>query len=169
MKYSYSLVPVLLSCALALFSACGSSSSLTKNCTAVPQESDCIRPGMKDVRVRWGEWNDSTDVLTGYEFDTQGRLYKYSASPHSVKYLRDSIGTISKRSMCFYVDTVRKTFLRIQSLYVHAAAMRYVEYQNPDAQLSLRAVWDSRFQTYGSKEFRAIFDSLSTLVPPRRE
>ncbi len=153
---------------LAFCLSCGSSSSSVKG-SGDRVVTDCIRPNMKEVRVRWGDWIDSTDVLSGYEIDAQGRLFKYSASPHSQKYLRDSIGTVSREQLCMSIDTVRKTFLKIQTLWVHAPHMRYVEYQNPEASLSLRAVWDSRFQTYGSREFRAIFDSLSTLVPPRRE
>ncbi len=148
--------------------ACGSSSSAVKK-GYVFGDTNCIRPGMREVSIRWGDWMDTTAILNGYEIDAQGRLFKYQASPYAERYLRDSIGTVDRAALCFYIDTVRKTFLRIQSLGVRAPHMRYIEYQNPEAQLSLRAYWDSRFQTYGSREFRAIFDSLSTLVPPRRE
>ncbi len=154
------VLALVLTTALLALDACGSSTPALSNYPS------CIRPGMREIRIRWGDWIDSTAVLTGHEIDAQGKLFAYQASPYSVKYLRDSVSHIDTAQVCYWVDTVRKTFLRIQSLTVHAPHMRYVEYQNPDAHLSLRAVWDSRFETYGSKEFRAIFDSLQTLVPP---
>ncbi len=148
---------------LVFVNACGSSSSNQRF------GDDCIKPNMRSVIIRWGTWVDSSTVLDGYEIDAQRRLFKYKASEYSVKYLRDSIGVVPAGVFCFYADTIRKTFVRIQSLSVHAPRMHYIEYQNPDANLSLRAVWDARYQTYGSREFRAIFDSLSTLAPPAQQ
>ena len=139
--------------------SCGSSSTSIKS--KVP---DCIKPGMKDMLIRWGVWIDSTGNVQGYELDAHSIIWKYSASTKKENYIRDSICTISIDRLCSIVDTVRKTFLSIQSYTVLAPRMYYVEYQNPAGNVNLRAVWDSRFQTYGSKEFRAIFDSLCTIA-----
>jgi hypothetical protein len=128
-------------------------------------DADCVKQSMREVLLRWGEWNDTTKVLTGYELDAKGRLYRTQAAEFSERYLRDSIAQVPVPVFCMYADTTKATFLKIQSLTVRAPIMRYVEYQNPPARITLRAVWDKRFQTHGSREFRAIFDSLSTFIP----
>ena len=126
-----------------------------------------MRPALRAVVLRWGEWNDTTKVLDGYELDARGCLYKTKAAEFAERYMKDSLCMLPQPVFCRYADTVRATFLKIQSLTVRAPRMRYVEYQNQPAGVNLRAVWDRRFETYGSREFRAIFDSLSTHIPHR--
>ncbi|MFM7774951.1 MAG: hypothetical protein ACKO9V_08975 [Candidatus Kapaibacterium sp.] len=156
--------PVLILLIILIPAVTGCLGSLSSR-TADSRGVDCVKPSMREVLLRWGEWNDTTKVLAGYEVDAAGRLFRTQAAEFSERYLRDSIGTMPVASFCMFTDTTRATFLKIQSLTVRAPVMRYVEYQNPPARVTLRAVWDKRFQTFGSREFRAIFDSLSTFIP----
>ncbi len=154
-------MPLLLAVLVGLTGCLG---SLTTRQTSA-DSSECVKQSMREVLLRWGEWNDTTKVLTGYEVDARGRVFRTQAAEFSERYMRDSIGVMPVSAFCMFADTTRATFLKIQSLTVRAPIMRYVEYQNPLARVTLRAVWDKRFQTFGSREFRAIFDSLSTYIP----
>lgn len=145
---------------LCLLFACGGSSTALQK---TKEARDCSLPN--DLLIRWGVWNDSTGVLKGYELDANARLWRYTTSTKRSTYDRDSIGTIEKPQLCYFVDTVKKTFLAVQTLYAPGQISRYIEYQHPTANVNLRAVWNAKFQTHGSKEFRAIFDSLSTIAP----
>lgn len=144
--------------------SCGIFGVQEKSKQETVQQDECVRPAMRSVVLRWGDWNDTTKVLDGFELDARGCLYKTKAAEFSERYMRDSLCMLPQRVFCRYADTVRTTFLKIQSLTVRAPRMRYIEYQNHAAGVNMRAVWDRRFETYGSREFRAIFDSLSTNI-----
>lgn len=145
---------------LLLCTSAGSCSSVKQDDSATTKRTDCTLP--KQLLLRWGAWNDSLGVLKGYELDADMRLWKYTAYTNRNTYSRDSIGTVAKPSVCYFADTTRKAFLYVQTLFVKGPVSHFVEYNNPERDVALRAVWDARYQTFGSKEFRAIFDSLNT-------
>ncbi|MBL7976257.1 MAG: hypothetical protein JNJ85_15175 [Candidatus Kapabacteria bacterium] len=160
MKY---VLSICVSICILMLGCGGTTSGVVKNNSGDVYRTNCITESTKDLLIRWGVYYDSTGTLYGYEIDANARLWRYVASTKKSNYERDSIGTVSASQLCFFKDTVRNTFIKIQSLFVPAKTRHFIEYQNPANQVSLRAMWDARYQTYGSKEFRSIFDSLNTI------
>ena len=65
---------------------------------------------------------------------------------------------------CKRLNTIIDTFSEIQSLYSPGTIGRSIEYINQKTMITKKAIWNPLFQTYGSKEFRAIYDSLMLTV-----
>lgn len=114
--------------------------------------------------IRWGTWYDSLGVLRGYQLDERGivsRYEQYIDSP-TLRILDTLAVAIEPQVHCDVLASLRTAFLREQAYVVIGPVSHYVEYATPSA--TLRAVWDSRFETYGSRHFRAIFRWLNHLI-----
>lgn len=146
----------LLGCSCTLFWQCGTASTSSKPCVYSNTE----------TMIRWG-LQDSLKNLSGYELDAQGRVWKYSKLANSSTYQRDSVAQTSVDFMCFALDTTKKAFIKVQTLYYPGALSHYVEYVNPIGHVNLRAIWNKRYNTYGSQDFRFIFDTLQTHIVSR--
>ncbi|MCX7936195.1 MAG: hypothetical protein RMK00_03955 [Bacteroidota bacterium] len=114
--------------------------------------------------IRWGVWNDTTGMLSGYQLRWDGQLVRYSQHRDSpAVYIFDTLSIqIPRQTHCDIALSLRNAFLREQTYVVIGPLSHYVEYNTPTA--TLRAVWDARFETYGSRHFRGIFRWLNSLV-----
>ncbi|GIV53819.1 MAG: hypothetical protein KatS3mg039_0337 [Candidatus Kapaibacterium sp.] len=141
----------LLSIALLLIGACRSTESLP-----------CTLPA--DLRIRWGTWNDSLGVLDGYQLEPNGTVVRYRQSTQSatISTLDTLPVSIESTVRCSVATSLRDAFLQNQTYVVIGPLSHYVEYATATA--TMRAVWDARYQTYGSRHFRAIFRWLNHLI-----
>lgn len=116
------------------------------------------------VIIRWGTWDDSLKTLQGYQLDWRGTVVTYRQTTTQLEpTLLDTLRvTIPRQTHCQVVEALRQAFVRNQTYFVLGPESHYVEYVRGTT--VLRAVWDTRFQTYGSREFRAIFRWLHHLV-----
>lgn len=114
--------------------------------------------------IRWGSWYDSLGILRGYQLDREGTVIQYEQNVQNgqIRLLDTLTVHIEPKTHCDIALSLKNAFLHNQAYVVIGPASHYVEYTTPHA--TLRAVWDSRFETYGSRHFRAIFRWLNYLI-----
>lgn len=122
---------------------------------------DCF---IDDLILRWGGHNHKENILSGYQIDSEAFLYKFIKDSLHPNYNIEKIGEVDKDRFCELLKTTKKLFIEIQALNAPGDSSNFVEFLNPGTNTNLRAVWNVRFQTFGSKEFRALFDSLNLFV-----
>lgn len=122
----------------------------------------CTMP--EGLLIRWGSWYDSLGILRGYQLDREGRVVEYEQTVKNGQIrLLDTLAVhIEPKTHCDVALSLKNAFLHNQAYVVIGPVSHYVEYTTPTA--TLRAVWDSRFETYGSRHFRAIFRWLNYLI-----
>jgi hypothetical protein len=136
-------------------------------CRTAPPTPPCSIP--EGLHIRWGVWNDSLGVLEGYQLEPSGRVLHYRQGVQTGQQtLLDTLPqTIERRTHCDVAISLRNAFIQNQTYVVIGPRSHYVEYATPSA--TLRAVWDARYETYGSRHFRAIFRWLNHLIGLRDE
>ncbi len=127
-----------------------------------PEPPPCTIPD--GLRIRWGTWIDSLGILEGYQLEPSGTVVRYRQSTQSATpTILDTLSTtIDRPTHCNVATSLRSAFVINQTYVVIGPLSHYIEYATPTA--TLRAVWDSRYETYGSRYFRAIFRWLNYMV-----
>jgi len=135
---------------------CGTLSETTKT--------NCINENSKDLTLRWGGHNYQTNCLSGWQIDGELNLYTFIRDSLNPTYKTEKIGTVDTIRFCELLRTTKKLFVEVQALHAPGDSSHFIEYIQPTTNTNLRAVWNMRFKTYGSTEFRALFDSLNAFI-----
>ncbi|MFH1050557.1 MAG: hypothetical protein V1779_06450 [bacterium] len=146
---------ILIILLILLFTGCGTVSETTRT--------NCINEKMKDVTLRWGGHNYKTNCLSGWQIDGELNFYSFVKDSLNLSYKTKLIGTVDTNKFCELLGTARKLFVEVQALYAPGDSSHFVEYIQSSTNTNLRAVWNMRFKTYGSTEFRDLFDSLNAM------
>ena len=141
---------------LALASACGTISDKTKT--------NCIDDNPESLILRWGGHNYKTGYLSGYQIDGKANLFSFEKKGSNSIYESIKIGNVNADRFCELLNSSKKYFVEIQALNAPGDSSNFIEYINPVINTNLRAVWNERFKTYGSREFRELYDSLNTFI-----
>lgn len=139
----------------------GCGSSRTPNRESRPFAS-CIKDTQQDLVIRWGTSNDSTQLATTYEMDARGWLDVVNADGADTT--REELRLVPSDDYCAKADMVTKTFVKVQALHSPGTKARFIEYANPRSGVFLRSVWNPDLNTFQSRDMRALYDSLMTLV-----
>jgi|GEM_PF-372173 len=136
---------------------CGTVSQSTKN--------NCISDNTKDITLRWGGHNYQTNALSGWQIDGNLNLYTFLKDSLNPNFKTVLIGNVvDTNKFCELLTKTKKLFVQIQALNAPGDSSHFVEFSQPKTNTNLRAVWNMRFKTYGSTEFRELFDSLNSLI-----
>ncbi len=139
--------------AIALLFSCSSTKKDNKT---------CLDKNMKGLTLRWGGHNYKTHALSGYQIDSEARLYRFEKTKGDKEYKTTEIGKVKPRKICYLAGRVQQLFLKLQTLTAPGDSSNFIELINPATNFHQRAVWNVKFETYGSKEFRAVFDTLTS-------
>jgi hypothetical protein len=139
-----------------IVSACGSSSDTTKE--------SCLNDSMKGMILRWGGHNYKTNYISGYQIDNKADLYKFEMKNSFEDAKTEKIGNVDEERFCRLLKDTKRFFIEIQALHAPGDTSNFIEFINPVTNTNLRAVWNARYKTYGSREFRALFDSLNLFL-----
>ncbi len=139
-----------------------SCSSCTHADTNMPS---CINERTRQTIIRWGNYDVNSGKLHSYQFTGSLALATVHRLTYREQPVIDNIGAIKGEVFCKWLAKTIETFEDIQTLNAPGETARYVEYSSSKA--TIRAVWNPKYQTFGSKEFRALYDSLMTLIPDR--
>ena len=146
------------------------------NCKSVPTKkdaldhhvnTDCIKPGMNDLTIRWGDVILNTGEIDGWKMDSHGDVFRFTREELSADTVITKITSIDKARLCGFISQINSEMLKIQALNAPGDISRYVEFFNPETGINFRALWNPKFQTVGSKSFREIYDSLMAIVPEK--
>lgn len=147
---------VLIISIMVLLVACGTTTKTTKT--------TCINEKMKDLTLRWGGHNYKTNTLSGWQIDGSLNVFTFIKDSLNPNFTTQLIGTIDSNKFCEILSKTKKLFVEIQALNSPGDSSHFVEYIHPSTNTNLRAVWNMRFKTFGSTEFRQIFDTLNDLI-----
>ncbi|MBM4150119.1 MAG: hypothetical protein FJ219_00530 [Ignavibacteria bacterium] len=139
--------------------------SLFIGCTSTP--STCINDRTIGTIIRWGDGELGKGSYSGYEMHAKElALYAVNKPDATSSMSLVILDSIESRLFCGKLQDIVGTFTAIQSLYSPGKTYRSVEYVNTKTNVHMKAIWNPEFTTFGSKEFRAIYDSLMLAVPP---
>jgi hypothetical protein len=154
---------IIIAFSLMIISGCGSSTTTTKT-NQTTENKSCINELTKESVIRWGGHNMKTQKLSGWQLDANSILFEFTKDGKDSEYKFKEIGKVDIEKFCELYRTAQKYFLEIQALNAPGDSSHFVEIINPITKTNLRAVWNVRFKTYGSQEFRALFDSLQVIA-----
>jgi uncharacterized protein YceK len=149
---------VVFAVAFVLVLGCGSSVNSTKT------GKQCTGNTYKDAVIRWGGHNMLTNQLAGWQINAKGKLMQFKKAGRESDYEFTEFSTIDSNRFCKLLDTVQKYFLEIQALNAPGDSSHFVQFINSTTSTDIRAVWNMRYQTYGSREFRSLYDTLEAIA-----
>ncbi len=117
-----------------------------------------------DHVIRWGTWFDTLGVIGGYQLHWNGTVSSYEQNIRTGDmHVLDTLTiSIERKTHCDVVTDLRNAFVQNQTYVVIGPVSHFVELSTSNT--TARAVWDSRYETYGSRHFRAIFRWLNHLI-----
>ncbi|MFM8840576.1 MAG: hypothetical protein ACKOFB_05695 [bacterium] len=133
-------------------------------CMSAPKS--CINERTTGTILRWGDGSLESGTYKGFEAKAEN-LGIFSIERSNVKESMKSnrLDSMDAKVFCMRLQEVVTAFTTVQSLYSPGKTYRSVEYINTRTNVHMKAVWNPEFATFGSKEFRSIFDSLMVSVP----
>lgn len=130
-------------------------------CSSPPPPPDCITSENRELLVRWGDIEEDKTV-TGFAVHSNASMVSFAQKSLEAPMKETELGVMDGVVYCETVKLIRTTFLEVQALHAPGNVSRFIEISNPPQGLYLRAVWNPKYETFGSKEFRAIFDTLQS-------
>lgn len=127
----------------------------------------CLKPSQHELVIRWGTEHDSAGTVEGYELDAKGELYRFSG-PKSPEPQREFVMMLEPMTYCSTASDVQAVHLKVLALNVRGIRGRFIDYVNASSNVYLRAVWNPDLQTFQSRDMRALYDRLMSLVPSDR-
>ncbi len=157
---------------ICLAAGCGSTtpatnSDGTQSTNSSIQLKKCLNERTAKSILRWGEYDPETGVFRAYQCGGDLELKKISRESFKEQYKEENLVSIEEHSFCIVLTETVKTFERLPTLNSSGPISRFIEYYPAPEKDPFRAVWNPRFRTFGSKEFRAIYDSLIVMVPTK--
>lgn len=146
------------------------------NCKSLPGEkssqehhsnTDCIKPGMEKLAITWGDVILKTGEIDGWRLNAKGEVLRFTREELNSDSIISKTSEIDKSKLCSLISMINSEILKTQALNAPGDISRYVEFYNPETGTNFRAIWNPKFQTVGSKGFRAIYDSLMSVVPEK--
>lgn len=129
----------------------------------------CINERTNGTILRWGDGDMASGSYSGYEIHAEDLgLYNAERSMGSQAMNMQRMDSVSAEFFCGRLQEVIGTFTSIQSLYSPGKTYRSVEYINTKTNIHKKAIWNPEFTTFGSKEFRAIHDSLMLITASKQ-
>jgi hypothetical protein len=143
---------LVISAAIVLFCACA---------RTIPPP-PCTLP--TDLVIRWGTWFDTLGVIRGYQLQWSGIVSSYEQNIRTgdIHVLDTLTISIERKTHCDVATDLRNAFVQNQAYVVIGPVSHFVELSTSST--TARAVWDARYETYGSRHFRAIFRWLNHLI-----
>lgn len=155
---------------ICLAAGCGSTTPATnddnsQSAASSLQLKKCLNERTAKSVLRWGEYDPETGVFRSYQCGGDLQLKKISRETFKEQYKEENLIKIEEHNFCNVLTETVKTFEKLPTLNSSGPISRYIEYYSAPEKDPFRAVWNPRFRTYGSKEFRAIYDSLMVMIP----
>ena len=126
----------------------------------------CINERTNKTIIRWGDYITKTGAFKGYEYHAEDlHVYTVTSENRDSKPTLTIVDTVYADVYCNRLNAVIEGFTEIQSLHSPGIISRSVEYVNEKTNVHKKAIWNPAFATFGSKEFRTIYDSLMLSVP----
>ena len=133
----------------------------------VEQEDDSkykLTSDYKNFTLSWGYNNSKDSKLMGYRLYDNGRIDFYQQDKNTNKVVSDSITKIPMKRVLKILEYTNNTYLYTPALNEPGNECKYVELVKPSVKFYSKAQWNEH-NTYGSKTFRQLFDTLLTLIP----
>lgn len=125
----------------------------------------CLNERTAKSIIRWGEYDPATGVTRAYQWGGDLQLKKLSRETFKETFKEEMLMTTDEHRFCVSLTDIVKTFERVPTLNSPGAITRYIEYYPSVSKDAFRAVWNPRYRNVGNKDFRAIYDTLMTVVP----
>lgn len=124
----------------------------------------CVNKKFAELKIRWGEEDKKMGIIKGYEVDAYAKVYSIYKDGNSTGFHMKELIQMDASDYCQLMKKIQNEFIAVQALTAPGEVSRFVEMKNPAMMFEGRAVWNAKFETYLSKGFRAIYDSLQATV-----
>lgn len=128
----------------------------------------CVKES-DNIVIRLGEFSNSEQIFRGWEINSKREVYKYSAKSPSEKVVADLVEEFEIEDYCSLLNETKKLFLKNNVLNVPGENIHYIEFEDLNQNMSLRAFWVPEHLNVGNKEFKKLFLKFLKLIPEKTD
>lgn len=128
-------------------------------------KASCLGERTRQTTIRWGNYDVKSGKMRAYQLNGSLELATVERESFNEQLEINNFGEVDGKIFCKWLDETINIFEEIQTLNAPGDEARFVEYST--TKTTVRAVWNPKYQTYGSKEFRVFYDSLTALIPEK--
>ncbi len=128
------------------------------------QTPSCISDKQKGLIIKWGDYDNEKREFVGHIMKTDTEIFSVKSAGLLGNYDKEASVSVAGDDYCKILNNIRKEFLSTQTLNSPGDISRIIEFNNPATNVVLRAVWNPKFETFGSKGFRKIYSQLQDIL-----
>ena len=128
----------------------------------------CVKES-DNILIRWGEFSNSEQIFRGWELNSKREIFAYSAKSESEKVRGSYITQIEVEEYCNFLKELKQLFLKNNVLNVPGENLHFIEYEDKNSNVNLRAVWVPQHLNVGNKEFKKLFLKIINAIPEKSD
>lgn len=119
----------------------------------------CIGKGSENLKLSWGILYPSKNTYEKFVLTTDRKIKFFTPEKKE-----NTVRKLSEEEYCNLLDKIQKTILQTQVINEIGDTLNFVEYESPEKNVIVRAIWNPRFKTKNSIHFRKLFDTLEVIT-----
>jgi hypothetical protein len=124
----------------------------------------CISKQSETLEISWGERYTLSGAVNGYMMNGKSELYNINKPSEFDNFKKIMIKKIDEDYFCTKIKLVNNVIMKNQALSIPADTVRFIQYENPGANVLIIAEWNPKYKISANKDFIILYDSLQTLV-----
>ncbi len=132
-------------------------------CSTAKYSAPCITSDYENFTLTWGYDYQENDKIMAYQINSNGKLLFFQQDRQTKQKNTDTLANIEPEHLCKILEQTNAAYIKTPALNEPGKRLSFIELSKPAVKFMSRAKWNE-FNTYGSQGFRALFDTLSTLV-----
>ncbi|MDR0927865.1 MAG: hypothetical protein LBO69_08900 [Ignavibacteria bacterium] len=129
---------------------------------------ECITPDYKDFQLEWGYDDGNLEYISGYILDESGYIRSFRQSRESKVRDMDTVRRIDGTVVCYLLSKMNTEVARMPMINEPGKRLTFIMLTKPAVDMRIRIVWNE-YSTYASKGYRALFDTLMSVVKNKKE
>jgi len=118
----------------------------------------------ENFTLKWGYDETSDEKIRGYTLNSNGKIEFWQQTRTTKEIKKDSLTTITHGRLEKILTYTNNAYLYTAALNEPGKRCRFVELKKPKVNFYSKVTWNEH-NTYGSRLFRNLFDTLMTLIP----
>lgn len=128
----------------------------------------CVKES-DNIIIRWGEFSNSEQIFRGWELNSKREVFSYSAKNASETVRGNYIDEIEVEEYCNLLKETKQLFLKNNILNVPGDNLHFIEFEDLNNNVNLRAAWVPQHFNVGNKEFKKLFLKMINAIPEKSD
>ncbi len=119
----------------------------------------CIGKATKSIKLYLGTILNNETISEQYLILTDRYIYRVAPNGKKKKVVQ-----IPEKEYCDLIFETNEAFLKTQVINEVGDTLNFIQFENPSVNLKTRAIWNPKFNTRNSENFRKLFEQLEKYV-----